>query len=55
MKALEPSSRAPSAPGPMTAWPVGPQAVGQAVDERGLGPDHEEVGLDLLDRLRRSR
>ncbi len=26
------------------------QPVGQAVDERGLGPDHVEVGLHLLDR-----
>ena len=25
------------------------QPVGQAVDERLLGPDHEQVGLELLD------
>ena len=50
MKALDPSSRAPSAPGPMTARSAGPQAVGQAVDQRRLGPDDHQVGLDLLDR-----
>ena len=35
--------------------PVGPQAVGQPVDQRGLGPDHHQVGLDLFGRRRRHR
>ena len=33
--------------------PRGPQAVGQPVDERRLGPDHDEVGVELLGRRRR--
>ena len=50
MNALDPSSRAPSAPGPNTRRPAGPQPVGQPVDQRGLGPDDVEVGVDLLGR-----
>ena len=48
--------------GPLEPGPVGPgaedpparrpQAVGQAVDQRHLGPDHEQVGLELLRRRR---
>ena len=38
-------ARARGRPGP------GPQAVGQAGDQRRLGADDVEVGLDLLDRL----
>jgi hypothetical protein len=45
MNAFDPSSRAPSAPGP----------VGQPVDERDLRTDDDEVGLDLLRWRRRHR
>ena len=42
------SSRAPSAPGPEDQRAPGPQAIGQTVDQRHLGPDHVEVGVELL-------
>jgi hypothetical protein len=47
MKALEPSSRAPSAPGPKTAA-LGPQRSARPSTSGCLGTDHEQVGLDLL-------
>ena len=50
MYALEPSTWAPSAPGPNTSLPGRPQAVGQPVDERLLRADHEQVGVELLGR-----
>ena len=51
--AFEPSSAAPSAPGPNTRRPCGPQPVGQPVDQRRLGTDDEQVGVDLARRRRR--
>ncbi len=48
MNAFDPSKSAPSAPGPTTGVPRRPQPVGQPVDQRALGPDHDQVGLDLL-------
>ena len=40
----------PVGPGPHHQPAPGPQAVGQAVDQGGLGPDDHQVGLDLLGR-----
>ena len=37
-------------PGPEHQAPVGPQPVGEAVDQRCLGADDEQVGVDLLGR-----
>ena len=50
MKVLEPSSNAPSAPGPITGTPIGSESVGEAVDQRRLGADDDQVGVDLFDR-----
>ena len=36
-------------PGPEDGLTRGAQTVGQAVDQRGFGPDDVEVGLDLLE------
>ncbi len=37
-------------PGAEDGLARGPEVVGQAGHQRGLGPHHVEVGLDLLDR-----
>ena len=50
MKALDPSSSAPSAPGPMTALPAERRRSASPSTSGRLGPDHVQVGLDLLDR-----
>ena len=55
MKAFEPSSRAPSTPGPTTGRPLAAQLVGEAVDERLLGPDDVEVRVERRRRRRRWR
>ncbi len=49
MNAFEPSSSAPSAPGPTTALPWARSVVGQPGHQGRLGPDDVEVGLDVLD------
>ena len=46
-KDLLPSRRAASAEGPKTAKPGRTAYVGNACDERGLGPDDDEVDLVL--------
>ena len=45
LRALEPGA---VGPGPEHERPLAPQPVGQPVDQGRLGPDHEQVGLDLL-------
>ena len=50
LRALEPGA---VGAGPEHQAARGPQPVGQAVDQRRLGPDHEQVGVDLLGRRRR--
>ena len=49
MNAFDPSIRAPCPhPGPKTSLPWGVQPVGQAVHQRHLGSDDEEVGVKFL-------
>jgi hypothetical protein len=45
MKALEPSRRAPSFPGPTTDLPCA-RSVGQTLDEWLFGSDDKEIGLE---------
>ena len=55
MYAFEPSSRAPSAPGPTTVLPCARKLVGEPVDDRLVGADDEEVGVEFGRRACRRR
>ena len=50
--ALEPSMRAAAALGPKQAMPGCPHRVGDARDQRDLGPDDDEVGRPALGQRR---
>ena len=45
---LRPLEAGAVGPRPEHQLALGPQPVGQPVDERHLGPDHEQVGVELL-------
>ena len=47
-KALEPSTSAAPEEGPNTGMPRAPQGVAEAAHERQLGPDHDELGLEMV-------